>query len=134
TLGGNPSVRVWGRVSVRRDGELVAVDRAGHPLVSSFFNTDDTKEEYNGADPAQDRERFMEQFGHVLGHTGDYSPAEARAAIDTEGLLPDMLTFDPTQPPGYPNGRRLTDHVVAYRLVSLPTGEIPPHGLQHNTD
>jgi len=134
TLGGNPSVRVWGRVSVRRDGELVAVDRAGHPLVSSFFNTDDTKEEYNGADPAQDRERFMEQFAHVLGHTGDYSPDEARAAIDTEGLLPDMLTFDPTQPPGYPNGRRLTDHVVAYRLASMSKGEIPPDGLEPHTD
>jgi len=134
TLGGDPTVRVWGRVSVRRNGELVAVDRAGHPLVSSFFNTDETKEEYNGADPAHDRERFMEQFAHVLGHTGDYSPEEARVAIDTEGLLPDMLSFDPTQPPGYPNGRRLTDHVVAYRLASMSKGEIPPDGLEPHTD
>ena len=134
TLGGNPAVRVWGRVSVRRDGKLVAVDRAGHPLVSSFFNTDETKEEYNGADPARDRERFMEQFAHVLGHTGDYTPEEARAAIDNEGLLPDMLSFDPAQPTGYPNGRLLTDHVVAYRLAMMSKGEIPPDGLQPHAD
>ena len=133
-LGGSPGVRVWGRVSVRRDGELVAVDRAGHPLVSSFFNTDETKEEYNGADAARDRERFIEQFAHVLGHTGDYSPEEARTAIDAGGLLPDMLAFDPTQPTGYPNGRLLTDHVVAYRLAFMSKGEIPPDGLVPHTD
>ena len=134
SLGGNPTVRVWGRVSARRDGELVPFDRAGHPVVSSFFNADETKEEYNGNDPARDHDRFMEQFVHVLGHTGDYSPEEARAAIDREGLLPDMLGFDPTQPPGYPNGRQPTDHVVAYRLAMMSKGEIPPDGLGPHTD
>jgi Domain of unknown function (DUF4331) len=133
-LGGDPAVRVWGRVSVRRGDELVHADRAGHPTVSSFFNTDDTKEEYNAAEPAQDRQRFMEQFVHVLGHTGDYSPEEARAAIDRDGLLPDMLSFDPSQPPGYPNGRQLTDHVVAHRLAFISKGEIPPDGLEPHTD
>jgi hypothetical protein len=133
-LGGDPAVRVWGRASVRRDGELKHVDRAGHPTVGSFFNTDDTKEEYNAAEPAQDRDRFMEQFVHVLGHTGDYSPEEARAAIDRDELLPDMLHFDPTQPPGYPNGRQLTDHVVAHRLAFVSKGEIPPDGLQPHAD
>jgi hypothetical protein len=133
-LGGNPAIRVWGRVSVHRDGELRHADRAGHPLVGSFFNEDETKEEYNAAEPARDRERFMEQFVHVLGHTGDYSPEEARAAIDEEALLPDMLSYDPTQPPGYPNGRQLTDHVVAHRLAFVSKGEIPPDGLGPHTD
>jgi len=133
-LGGDPTIRVWGRVSLRRDGELVHLDRAGHPTVGSFFNTDDTKEEYNAAEPAHDRERFMEQFVHVLGHTGDYSPEEARSAIDREGLLPDMLTFDPTQPAGYPNGRQLTDHVIEFRLAFISKGEIPSDGLRPHTD
>ena len=31
--------------------QLLHVDRAGHPSVSSFFNTDDTKEEYNACEP-----------------------------------------------------------------------------------
>jgi hypothetical protein len=133
-LGGDPGLRLWGRVSVRQDGKLLATDRAGHPVVGSFFNEDETKEEYNAAEPAQDRERFMEQFVHVLGHTGDYSPEEARAAIDRDGLLPDMLSYDPTQPLGYPNGRLLTDHVVAHRLAFISKGEIPPDGLEPHTD
>ena len=46
----NPLVRIWGRCSLRRDGKLLHVDRAGHPSVSSFFNTDETKEEYNASE------------------------------------------------------------------------------------
>jgi hypothetical protein len=56
-LGANPVVRIWGRCSVRRDGKLLHVDRAGHPSVSSFFNTDETKEEYNASEPVNDRRR-----------------------------------------------------------------------------
>src|ERR1700756_5713255 len=32
-LGADPAIRIWGRCSLRRDGELVHVDRAGHPSV-----------------------------------------------------------------------------------------------------
>src|SRR5215813_11979009 len=39
-LGGNPGIKIWGRCSLRVNGELDHVDRAGHPSVSSFFNTD----------------------------------------------------------------------------------------------
>ena len=31
-------------------------------------------------------------FVHLMGHTGDYTREEAIAAIDNEGILPDMLT------------------------------------------
>jgi hypothetical protein len=44
--------------SLRRDGKLLHVDRAGHPSVSSFFNTDDTKEEYNASEPVNDGSVF----------------------------------------------------------------------------
>src|SRR5262249_25942490 len=70
------------------------VDRAGHPSVSSFFNTDDTKEEYNASEPVNDRKRWLEQFIHLMGHTGNYTREEAIAAIDKEGTLPDVLSFD----------------------------------------
>src|SRR5215510_12961638 len=56
-LAGRPEIRIWGRCSVRQDGKLVHVDRAGHPSVSSFFNTDDTKLEYNASEPVNDRKR-----------------------------------------------------------------------------
>ena len=114
--------------------KLLHVDRAGHPSVSSFFNTDDTKEEYNASEPLHDRERWIDMFVHLMGHTGDYTREEAIAAIDTEGTLPDMLTYDPSKPAKYPNGRVFTDDVINYRLAFLTKGECPPTGLSPHTD
>ncbi len=129
-----PRIRIWGRCSLRRDGELLHVDRAGHPSVSSFFNTDDTKEEYNASEPVDDRNRWLEQFVHLMGHTGDYTREEAIDAIDKEGTLPDMLDLQPVQPAKYPNGRVFTDDVIDYRLAFLTKGDFPPTGLSPHTD
>jgi hypothetical protein len=133
-LGGKPAIHVWGRCSLRRDGKLLHVDRAGHPSVSSFFNTDDTKEEYNASEPVNDRKRWLEQFIHLMGHTGNYTREEAIAAIDTEHTLPDVLSFDPSKPAKYPNGRVFTDDVINYRLAFLTKNECPPTGLKPHTD
>jgi len=133
-LGPDPDIRIWGRCSVRRDGELLHVDRAGHPSVSSFFNTDDTKEEYNASLPVHDRERWTGTFILLMGHPGGYSREEAIAAIDEEGTLPDVLTYDPSKPARYPNGRVFTDDVINYRLAFLTKGECPPTGLSPHTD
>jgi hypothetical protein len=133
-LGASPDIRIWGRCSLRRDGRLLHVDRAGHPSVSSFFNTDETKEEYNASEPAGDRERWTDQFVHLMGHTGGYTREEAIAAIDAEGLLPDMLTFDPSRPAEYPNGRTFTDDVINRRVSFLTKGDAPPTGLKPHSD
>ncbi len=55
-------------------------------------------------------------------------------AIDAEKLLPDMMSYNPSKPAGYPNGRLLTDHVVAHRLAFISKGEIPPDGLKPHSD
>jgi hypothetical protein len=133
-LGANPTVRFWGRVSIRKNGQLVAVDRSGHPTFANFFFTDEIKPEFNRSEPAQDRGRFLEQMVHVLEHVGGYSREAALALIDAEGVLPDMLSFTPTKSGGYPNGRQLTDHIVAHRLAMLSNGKIPSDGLKPHTD
>jgi hypothetical protein len=133
-LAPQPEIHVWGRCSVRRDGKLLHVDRAGHPSVSSFFNTDETKEEYNASEPVNDRKRWLELFVHLMGHTGDYTREEAIAAIDKDRILPDMLSFDPSKPAKYPNGRVFTDDVIDHRLAFLSKGDIPPTGLKPHTD
>jgi len=109
-LRANPEIRIWGRCSVRQNGKLIHVDRAGHPSVSSFFNTDETKLEYNASEPVNDRKRWMDQFVHLMGHTGNYTREEAIAAIDADRILPDMLSFNPSKPAsrfpasGFPTG------------------------------
>ncbi|MGW7577581.1 DUF4331 family protein [Streptomyces sp. NPDC054765] len=133
-LRANPEIRMWGRCSVRRNGQLVHADRAGHPSVSSFFNTDETKEEYNASEPVNDRDRWTDLFVHLMGHTGNYTREEAIAAMDADRILPDMLVFDPSKPAQYPNGRVFTDDVINYRLSFLSKGDIPPTGLAPHTD
>ena len=127
-------VGIWGRCSLRRDGKLLHVDRAGHPSVSSFFNTDDTKEEYNASEPVNDRRRWTEMFIHLMGHTGNYTREEAIKAIDEHGILPDVLSLDPSKPARYPNGRVFTDDVINYRIAFLTKNECPPTGLKPHTD
>lgn len=129
-----PEIHLWGRCSLRENGVLNHVDRAGHPSVSSFFNTDDTKLEYNASEPANDRSRWLEQFVHLMGHTGNYTREEAIAAIDKERTLPDVLSFDPSKPAKYPNGRVFTDDVIDYRLAFLTKGECPGSGLKPHAD
>ncbi|MDG6103958.1 DUF4331 family protein [Dactylosporangium aurantiacum] len=129
-----PELRIWGRCSVLRDGGLVHVDRAGHPSVSSFFNTDETKEEYNASEPAHDRARWTDQFVHLLGHTGGYTREEALAALDEHALLPDVLRFDPSRPARYPNGRTFVEDVIDVRVAFLTKNEAPPTGLKPHTD
>jgi hypothetical protein len=102
--------------------------------VSSFFNTDDTKEEYNASDPVNDRKRWTDQFVHLLGHTGGYTREEAIAALDKEGILPDVLHFDPAKPASYPNGRMFTEDVINIRVAFLTKNEAPPTGLSPHTD
>ena len=133
-LDAKSELRIWGRCSLRQDGKLNHVDRAGHPSVSSFFNTDDTKLEYNASEPVNDRKRWLEQFVHLMGHTGNYSREEAIAEIDKERTLPDVLSFDPSKPAKYPNGRVFTDDVIDYRLAFLTKGECPASGLKPHTD
>ncbi len=133
-LAPKPELHIWGRCSVRQDGGLIHADRAGHPSVSSFFNTDDTKLEYNASEPVNDRARWLEQFVHLMGHTGNYTREEAIAEIDKEQTLPDVLSFDPSKPAKYPNGRVFTDDVIDYRLAFLTKGECPSSGLKPHTD
>src|SRR6266480_655105 len=133
-LAPKPKIHIWGRCSVRQDGKLLHVDRAGHPSVSSFFNTDDTKLEYNASEPVNDRRRWLDQFVHLMGHTGDYTREEAIAAIDRERTLPDVLSFDPSKRAVYPNGRSFTDDVIDYRIAFLTKNQCPPTGLKPHSD
>ena len=48
---------------------------------------------------------------------------EAIDAIESEGTLPDVLTYNPAKPARYPNGRALTDDVADFRSKFLTNGK-----------
>ncbi len=56
------------------------------------------------------------------------------AAIDKERTLPHVLSFDPSKPAKYPNGRHFTDDVIDYRIAFLTNNQCPPTGLKPHTD
>src|SRR5262245_38434656 len=81
-----------------------------------------------------DRKRWLDQFVHLMGHTGSYTREEAIAAIDKERTLPDVLSLDPSKPAEYPNCRIFTDDVINYRIAFLTKNQCPPTGLKLHTD
>ncbi len=56
-------------------------------------------------------------MGHlidVLAETGGYTRAEASMRSPPRATLPTCLTYNPSKPAGYPNGRGLRDDVADY--------------------
>jgi hypothetical protein len=131
-LGPVPDIGIWATVSLRRDSELVQVDRGGHPTINPFLNPDDAKDEYNTRQPADDVANYLEPWSKLLEQMGGYAPADAERAAMT--VLPDILHYDRAEPARYPNGRDLTDDVYSDRFAWLSNGQIPPDGLPPHAD
>ena len=131
-LGDSPEIGIWCTVSLRHDGELVQVDRGGHPTINPFVNPDAAKDEYNTRQPADDVANYLEPWSQLLEQMGGYAPADAKTAALT--ALPDILHYNRAQPASYPNGRDLTDDVFSNRFAWLSNGHIPPDGLHPHSD
>jgi len=132
TVGGGAPIHVWARTMARVDGTVVQVDQAGRPGVNNAFNLD---EEDNAAfcrsSPDDQLDAFGEKFEAFLRSLG-YSGAEAAALLPE--YLPDWLPYDPAQPSGYPNGRRLTDDTADLLAALLTKGRITSDGVGPHTD
>lgn len=132
-LGANPRIGVWARVSVRRDGKLVSIDRGAHPSLTAYFNeSNDAKNEYNTGEPANDWEKYIGPWTAVLAHTGHYSAEDAEKVLHI--VLPDILRYDRSKPAAYPNGRTLTDDVTSARLSMVSNGKITSDHIPPHTD
>jgi Domain of unknown function (DUF4331) len=130
-LSTDPAIGVWATVSVRRDGEIVQVDRGGHPTINPFINPNNIKNEYNLRHPADDLANYLELWSKLLEGNG-YPPEEARKAALS--VLPDILPYDRTETAAYPNGRALTDDVFSARFAWLTNGKVGPDGLKPHSD
>ena len=130
-LGDGP-IGVWASISLRRDGELVQMDRGGNPTINPFINPDGEKNLFNSRQPADDVANYLGPWSKILENACGYSPEEARTAALM--VLPDILHYDRTKPAAYPNGRVLTDDVYSIRFAWLSNGKIPPAGLKPHDD
>jgi hypothetical protein len=111
---------------------VAQVDLAGRPGIATVFNrTDADRAAFNEAPPATQLERFGARFVAALRAMG-YPEVEAGALM--RGLLPDVLEYDPSEPGGYPNGRRLIDDVVDRMIAMVTMGRLAQDGVGPHTD
>jgi len=129
-LGTGPEIAVWCTSSVRRDGELLQVDRYGNPSFNPFF-VDELKNQYNAGHPADDVATFLEPWSKLLESRG-YPPAVARETALT--VLPDVMHYNRNRPAHYPNGRVLTDDVYDMRMAFLTYGRVTSDGVEPHDD
>jgi hypothetical protein len=129
-LGAVPEIAVWCTSSVRRDGELVQVDRYGNPSFNPFF-VDELKNAFNAGHPSDDVSHFLEPWSQLLQSRG-YPPAVARETVLT--VLPDVMHYNRNRPAHYPNGRVLTDDVYDIRMAFLTYGRFTSDGVAPHQD
>ncbi len=114
------------------DGALKQVDQTGRPGTSITFNrTEADLLAFGETAPTDQRERFGEKFVTFLVSLG-YPESEARERV--LDYLPDVLGYDTSQPPGYPNGRRLTDDTADLIVALLTRGRITSDLAGAHTD
>lgn len=114
---GSGTVGVWCRTLIPDGDGLGQVDRMGRPAINTVFvHTPDRKDLMNSTTPTTDRELFTTDVVDTLLALGNTQErAEALASV----LLPDLLTFDTTQPSAFLNGRNLDDDVIDAELALI---------------
>ena len=129
-LGPGPEIAVWATTSVRRNGELVQVDRYGNPSFIPFF-VDELKDKFNAGHPADDVADFLEGWATLLESRG-YPPGVAQETALT--VLPDVMHYNRNRPAHYPNGRVLTDDIYDIRMQFLTYGKVTSDGVLAHQD
>jgi hypothetical protein len=131
-FGAGGQIGIWARTMAPVNGEVVAVDQAGRPGTNNAFNgPEEDVLEFNATPPSEQLTRFRDRFLGFLRSLG-YSKAEAADLLP--GYLPDVLVYDPSQPPGYPNGRRLTDDTADLLASLLTRGRVTSDLVGPHTD
>lgn len=106
------------------------VDRMGMPAIATAVISSGNKDAYNAADPTDDAngDFVTDIVANVTGlHaaldddlTGaGLTPCAGGDCVDQAAplVVPDVLRIDPSQPAGFPNGRRLADPVIDVTLA-----------------
>ncbi|MEA2619385.1 MAG: hypothetical protein QOC97_158, partial [Chloroflexota bacterium] len=129
---GSGPIRLWARAMAPVDGKVTQVDQAGRPGINNTFNEPEADRiEFNETTPVNQRARFGGRFVAFLRSLGYPDPEADELAL---GFLPDEHEYDPTRPPGYPNGRRLTDDTADLLAALLTRGRITSDLVGPHTD
>lgn len=111
----------------------VQFDRMGQPAINTVLINPEHKDAFNAAVPSQDRALFRaDAVAHILALNGN---DQAHANTTADVLMPDVLTFDVTNPKGFAvglNGRRPEDDVIDVELSVLTKGAVTGDNVNAN--
>ena len=137
------TIRVWSstsrsKVTVRssrpskEDNDsktFVQVDRTALPVINTVLMPPARKDEFNRAEPSQDRKLFRDTaIASLTAVNGDATYSAAVADV----LLPDVLTLDMTNTGGFLNGRRPQDDVIDTVLSVASNGAVTTDNVSTN--
>src|SRR3954469_1206016 len=94
-FGADPAIGLWGMISLRRNGQLVQMDRGGNPSMNPFINPDDEKDLIQLPATGRRLANYLAPWSKLLRSNG-YPPEDAEAAAML--MLPDILRYDRSQP------------------------------------
>jgi hypothetical protein len=115
----NSTMGVWARTRVGRK----QIDRMGRPAINTVLIPGAKKDAFNSGSPKDDVANFRADVIATL-TAAPYSRTATDAGNLATALLPDVLTYDPTNAGGFLNGRKLTDDVIDAELGLLTNGAI----------
>lgn len=104
------------------------IDRMGRPAINTALIPSIRKDEFNAGVPGDD----LANFGTTVMESITGLSNAANAAALTPVLLPDLLTFDTSDPSGFLNGRQLADDVIDAELGLLSAGAVTGDGVNAN--
>jgi len=126
------TVQIAGKGTIKGVGGLKSIDREGLPAINVALIPFRRKNEYNAATPKDDASgKFA---GDIVATLQAINPG-----ITTIGTLAglavsygDLLGFDTAMPSGFPNGRKLTDDVIATILTVINNNNALDDGVTAN--
>jgi hypothetical protein len=131
-LAPSPPARIWARTTKVGAGTGTIIDQAGLPGTNNTWNVEEADNAaFSVTPPSEQAAAFRNKFESVLmglGYTED------EAAEVAQSLLPDVLTYNWLEAPGFPNGRRLTDDTADWLLALLTRGRLTSDGVGPHSD
>jgi hypothetical protein len=113
-------MRMWART---KKGAK-QIDRMGRPAINTVLisggEPGGNKDLFNRGSPKDDVAKWRAEVVKNL-KAAPLSRTDTDAGIIADILLPDVLSYDPTDPSGFINGRKLTDDVIDFELSVLST-------------
>ena len=124
--GADTNIGVWARTLVGGN----QIDRMGRPAINTALIPSSMKDAFNQGSPANDTANFSDEFIASLLSLNGGNATHASQTADL--LLPDVITFDTSNPGGFLNGRRLQDDVIDTVLAAVSNGGLTTDMVNSN--